>query len=363
MNLFDATVDSAINSRVDPAEDPALNQFEDSRVRTGVLLINLGTPDEPTVAAVRRYLKEFLSDRRIVDTSRLLWRIILHGLILNVRPRKIAALYKKIWRSDGSPLLVNSYSLARKVQDEASRIANERIEVAVGMRYGNPSINAALQELEASHVDRILVLPLYPQCSSTTTLSAFEGVSEAILQRSSMPSFRFISQFYNFPLYIDALEASVIEHWKSFGRGEHLLISFHGVPKRYVSRGDPYYSQCLETGQLLATALGLDESAYTISFQSRFGRGEWLQPYTDETVTAFPSRGVKSLDVVCPGFVSDCLETLEEVEQQYKRLFWKAGGERFSYIPALNDRDDFCLCVADMVISNISGWVNGDEVL
>ncbi len=326
-------------------------------VQLGVLLANLGTPDEPTATAVRRYLKEFLSDRRVVEVPRLRWWFILHGIILNLRPRKSAALYRKIWRADGSPLLKYTCAQARQVQAECARRFAEQVAVVVGMRYGNPSLEAALDELETAGAEHILVLPLYPQYSAATTGSTFDAVTRVLSGRRRVPALRFVNQFYRDARYIEALKASVLEHWAVQGRGEHLLISFHGLPKSSVSKGDPYFVQCLESGKLLAQALELDQSQYTVTFQSRFGGEEWLQPYTDQTVRSLPKRGIKAVDVICPGFVTDCLETLEEIEEENKRYFWEAGGERFSYIPALNDRADFGVCLSEIVAANIHGWV------
>ncbi len=316
--------------------------------RIGVLLSNLGTPDAPTAEALRVYLKEFLWDRRVVDVPRPIWWVILNVFILTTRPAKSAAAYREIWTDDGSPLLsISNAQLAAVTEALAADESNDYV-VALGMRYGNPSLESALNQLRQHNLDELIVLPLYPQNSCSTTASTFDVVTELLREGRNVPSLRFISHYHNHPMYIEALANSVREAWQA-KRGEKLLISFHGTPVRYRTEGDPYYQQCVETAELLAQELELDESQWRISFQSRFGREEWLQPYTDETLKQLASVGVKSVDVICPGFSADCLETLEEIAEENKGYFIEAGGESLNYIPALNSRDDHIQALAEII--------------
>jgi ferrochelatase len=317
--------------------------------KTGVLLINLGTPDAPTPAALRRYLAEFLWDKRVVDLPRPLWWLILHGIILRTRPAKSARAYQGVWREEGSPLLVISRQQQQKLQALLDERAPGKYCVALGMRYGNPSIASALQELRNRDVDELVVLPLYPQNSCSITGSSFDALASAMQQHRFVPPQRFIANYHDHPLYIKALADSVREAWQQHAQPDKLVISFHGTPLRFRDEGDVYYEQCRTTASLLAKKLGLDEQQWLLSFQSRFGKEEWLQPYTDVSLKVLPSLGVKSVDVICPGFSADCLETLEEIAGENRDYFIQAGGGDFHYIPALNADDSHIELLASVV--------------
>lgn len=328
--------------------------------KIGILLCNLGTPDQPTARAVRRYLAEFLSDRRVVEIPPLLWQLILHGIILRVRPRRSAEAYAKVWRDDGSPLLAITRQQAAAIRREFGEQLPERIAVAVGMRYGNPSIATALQELRAANVRKILVVPLYPQYAAATTASVFDAVTEELRRWRWVPALRVIDEYHQDPGYIHALAGSLDEHWNKRGRAEHLLMSFHGTPKRSLLAGDPYHCQVHATARLLAEHRSLAPDEFTVCFQSRFGRAEWLQPYTEQTLQALAGRGVKTVDVICPGFAADCLETLEEIALQYAEVFRAAGGESLRYVPALNDRPAHIEGLVRLIRRNLAGWDQAD---
>lgn len=300
---------------------------------TGVLLVNLGTPDAPTPSAIRRYLREFLSDPRVVELPRAIWLPILYGFILPFRPRKLAHAYASVWNEAGSPLLRISQAQVHALRAQI----DGAIPIALGMSYGNPSIASALAELDAQGVERILLLPMYPQYSGTTTASVLEIVFRELGRRRKLPELRTINDYHDHPGYIGALAQSVRDHWQLSGRGNHLLMSFHSIPQKYVDQGDPYDAQCKRTAQLLAQVLELKADQWSISFQSRLGTQPWLQPYTDIILPQLAARGVTSLDIICPGFPADCLETLEEVAIRYREDFLAAGGKTFRYIPALND--------------------------
>jgi ferrochelatase len=322
----------------------------------GVLLVNLGTPDEPTTTAVRRYLKEFLWDPRVVELPRPLWWLILNGFILRFRPSRSAHAYGKIWTPEGSPLLRYSEDIAAAVQQQLSNRLAGNVHVELGMSYGNPSLASALDKLHAQNVRRVVTLPLYPQYSGTTTGSVFDAVTSTLGRRRWVPEFRFINHFHDAPGYIAALAASIREDWELHGRGEKLLFSFHGVPRETLESGDPYHCQCHKTARLVAASLELDEADWTITFQSRVGRAEWLRPYTDETIQKLGGEGLGRLDVVCPGFSADCLETLEEIAMQNAELYQEAGGGDLHYIPALNARDDHVAFLARLIEKNAVGW-------
>ncbi len=324
--------------------------------RLGVLLLNLGTPDAPTTREVRRYLAEFLWDPRVVETPRPLWWLILHGVILRFRPARSAAAYRKVWSDEGSPLLVHGRAQAAGLATRLRARLGFDVPVALGMRYGNPAIADALEDLRAQNVRRLLVLPLYPQYSATTTASTFDATAATLMYWRWLPELRMITHYHDRPDYIAALAATVREHWARDGRGEHLLMSFHGLPRRYLLAGDPYHCHCHKTARLLAEALELGESEWTLSFQSRVGREEWLRPYTDETVQALGAKGLGRLDVICPGFSADCLETLEEIAMQNHEFFVTAGGGELRYIPALNARDDHLEMLTDLVLQHARGW-------
>lgn len=324
--------------------------------RVGILLANLGTPDAPTAQALRQYLRQFLSDPRVIELPKWKWQIILNLSVLRTRPKQSAKLYREIWTEQGSPLLVTTKKQAEKLQVELSKRLDMDILVEVGMRYGNPSIPKALKSLQAQGVRKLLVLPLYPQYSGTTSASTFDEVADVFRTWRLIPDFRMIMSFHDDPGYIQALAKSVREAWERDGRGKKLLMSFHGIPERYVLNGDPYNYHCQETARLLAETLGLEEDEYLVSFQSRFGKEEWLKPPTDETLKAWGAAGLQSVDVMCPGFPIDCLETLEEINQLNRKFFLEAGGREYRYIPCLNDRQDFMDTLADIAQKNLHGW-------
>lgn len=317
-------------------------------MKTGVLLVNLGTPSAPTAKAVKTFLAQFLHDYRVVDLTRYLWCPILHGVILPFRSPKVAKLYQSVWWEEGSPLMV----VSRRQQaalSSALQQANLDMPVALGMSYGEPSIPSAWQELKAAGVEKVIILPLYPQYSVSTTASVFDSWGRVMKKERLIPHFRFIRDYHNHPRYIQALAASVREHWQQVGKSQLLLLSYHGIPKRFQDEGDPYGHQCHKTSELLAAELGLAEHEWRTTFQSRFGREEWLQPYTDETMQALPKEGIKNISVICPAFAADCLETLEEITEENKEYFMAAGGESYHYIPALNDNEAHIQMMADLV--------------
>lgn len=303
--------------------------------KVGILLSNLGTPDAPTPRALRRYLAEFLSDPRVVEYPRWLWQAILHGIILRIRPHRSAAAYRKIWTERGSPLLLHNQNLLAKVQTIIQQ-THPNVLLALGMRYGNPSIAQALDSLYQANISQLIVLPLYPQYASATTGSIWDAVSHVLCRWRRVPEFHFISHYAEHPLYITALATHIQRYWQTSGQQNFLVFSFHGMPKRTALAGDPYYWQCQATARLVAEQLQLDDKAYTVVFQSRFGWEEWLQPYCDKTLAELPQRGIKAVDIICPGFAVDCLETLEEIAMLNKKIFTVAGGESYRYIPALN---------------------------
>ena len=310
----------------------------------GVLLVNLGTPDAPTAEAIRPYLREFLSDRRVVDLPRWLWLPLLHGVILPLRPRRLAPLYARIWRADGSPLLAFTRELRT-----ALNAAVPELRVVEAMRYGRPGIAEGLARLRDAGVTQLAVLPLYPQYSDTTTASAFDGVDAALRALGWQPEQRRIRDYHADAGYIADLAASIREHWAAHGRGDKLLLSFHGIPERYVARGDPYGRQCEATARALAAALQLRDGDWSLAYQSRVGKAAWLGPYTEAVVPALAAGGVRRLDVACPGFAADCLETLDEVALRYAAEFVAAGGEALRYVPALNARPGHAAALARLV--------------
>ena len=320
---------------------------------TAVLLVNLGTPDAPTAPAVRRYLAEFLSDPRVIDYPRWLWLPILYGVILRIRPRRSAHAYSMVWTPQGSPLMVNSRALTDAV---ASACSDLGVRVELAMRYGNPSIASVLERLAADGVRRLVVLPLYPQYSATSTATVFDAVHAALARMRHVPELRNVGDYHAAPAYIDALAESVRRFWSKNGRADRLLLSFHGIPQRYVRLGDPYAEQCRETASLLRDKLGMSERGMLLTFQSRVGREAWLTPYTDITLGELPKQGVKRLQVLCPGFAVDCLETLEEIAIRGKEQFMGGGGERFEYIPALNSDAEHAALMRSLVEQHTHGW-------
>lgn len=327
----------------------------------GILLTNLGTPDAPTTPALRRYLKEFLWDKRVVDLPRPLWWLILNGIILNTRPQRSAKSYQKVWTESGSPLM--DISLRQQVALQAALDANYpgAFHVELAMRYGKPSIAKGMQALRDSGCWRVLVLPLYPQYSLTTTESTFDAVNGMMKTGCDMLELRLVRNYHDHPAYIAALAASIREDIKANGQPDKLLFSFHGIPKRYYENGDPYPDQCHRTAGLMAEALKLEDDAWILTFQSRFGREEWMQPYTDKALQNLPRKGMENVAVICPGFAADCLETLEEISIQNRKFFMDAGGEFFRYIPALNDRKDHIRTLAEIVHEHCTDWL-GDTV-
>lgn len=328
--------------------------------KVGILLANLGTPDAPTSSAVRRYLKQFLSDRRVVEIPRIIWWCILNLIILNVRPRKSAAKYALIWTPQGSPLLVHTQAQAAALQKELASRIQSPFTVECGMSYGNPSISSAINKLKAQNCTKILVMPMYPQYAASSTASAFDAVWNTLLHARNMPEIRTVRSYHDHPAYIKALAESVRQHWATNGQPQKLLMSFHGVPKYTLDKGDPYHCLCQKTGRLLAEALGLSKEQYLVTFQSRFGAAEWLQPYTAPTLAAWGKAGINSVDVICPGFAADCLETLEEIAMECKAEFLSAGGTTFNYIPALNERPEWIAALADIAGDHLQGWVSAD---
>lgn len=318
-------------------------------------MVNLGTPDAPTKKAIRRYLAEFLSDPRVIEIPRLAWLPILHGVILNVRPKDAAARYASVWMDEGSPLLVWSRRQTQAVADELAKRGHD-VSVALAMRYGNPSLDVGLQQLRDQGCGRILVVPLYPQYSASTTATLFDAVGRQLSRLRNVPELRYIKHFHDDPGYIDALAARVQEFWARNGRGQKLLLSFHGLPKRSLELGDPYYCECQKTGRLLADRLGLSAEQVEVTFQSRFGAAEWLQPYTEPALKELARQGCTEVDVFCPGFVADCIETVEEIAQEGKKAFLLAGGQQFRYIDALNDSPPWVGALSDLVERHLQGW-------
>lgn len=334
----------------------------DAPVRSpiGVLVTNLGTPDAPEKGALKRYLGEFLWDPRVVERPRWLWWPVLNGVILQVRPRKAARAYEAVWNESGSPLLAISKMQATALQQHLDRNHAGRYRVTLAMRYGNPSIPAAMDALKQSGLERLLVLPLYPQYSATTTASTIDAVGAVLRRWRVIPELRTVNHYWQEAGYIGALAASIRDHWQRNGQAEQLLFSFHGLPQRYVEAGDPYADQCRCTASLVADALGLAPDRWKLAFQSRFGPEQWLQPYTDETLKEWGSRKLESVDVISPGFSADCLETLEEIEQENRAYFQQAGGGEYRYIPALNDNTEHINFLADLVVKHTQGWTGAE---
>jgi len=331
-------------------------QSYDQPAKAGVLLVNLGTPDAPTARAVRPYLAEFLGDPRVIEYPRWLWWLVLHGIILRIRPPRSAHAYARVWTPEGSPLRVGSEKLAAALQARLNQAAAGPVRIALAMRYGKPSVREQVAQMQAEGVRRLLVLPLYPQYSGTSTGSVIDAVANTFKQLRWPPELRVINDYHDDTGHIDALAQSIQHWWASHGRGDKLLLSFHGIPQRYVASGDPYLQQCQATARLLRERLQLDETQLLVSFQSRVGREPWLQPYTDETVKRLAREGVKRLDVACPGFAVDCLETLEEIAMQNAEFFTEAGGEALRYIPALNDSDEQVASLAALILRHSQGW-------
>lgn len=325
--------------------------------KIGVVVSNLGSPDAPTEEAVRRYLAEFLWDPRVVQIPRPVWWLILHGIVLRTRPRKSAANYQKIWTPDGSPLTAISRRQVERLRELLKREYGAGVVPVLGMRYGNPSLPAALAELQRQGIRRLLLLPLYPQYSGATTASTLDTVTAAVKRWPSPPELRAVQHYFDMPAYIDAVAESIRASRAANGSGELLVISFHGMPERTRRAGDPYFDQCQATATAIAARLGLRDNQWQLTFQSRFGRERWLQPYTSDTLQALPGQGIRDIDIVCPGFSADCLETLEEIALLNRDIFTAAGGECYRYIPALNDGDAQIRLMADLITQYAGDWL------
>jgi ferrochelatase len=335
----------------------------DRTPRIGILLVNLGTPEAPTPAAVRRYLAQFLSDPRVVEIAPWAWKPLLHGVILNVRPAQSARRYKAIWTKDGSPLFVHSVKQRTLLlgflghQLKRAGYPPDLCPVEIGMRYGQPSIASAIDKLRGQACEKILVLPLYPQYAASTTASAFDAIAAHLAHVRRLPALRFVESFHDDDAYIKALAQNVNDFWMKHGRPDKLVVSFHGVPRRTLDAGDPYHCHCQVTGRLLARELGLAPKQWTLAFQSRFGRAQWLTPYTSDVLKALGKEGAQRVDVFCPGFVTDCLETLEEIGIEGKALFTQAGGKELVVIPCLNEHPRWIAALADLAFRNLAGWL------
>ena len=348
-----------------PRYQPEPAHLHGMPARTGILYVNLGTPDAPTAPALRRYLKEFLSDPRVVEIPKPIWWLILNGIILNTRPAKSAAKYATVWEAEGSPLAVHTERQAKLLRGALGAVGHPEIEVAWAMRYGNPSIASKLDALKAAGCTRILILPAYPQYAAATTASVGDMVATWAQRTRNVPELRFVRNYHDHPGYIAALASSVREHWMHHGRlesGDQLVMSFHGLPRFSLDKGDPYFCECQKTGRLLAEALELDKDQYRITFQSRFGRAEWLQPYTQPTLEALAGSGTRRVDVICPGFVGDCLETLEEIGLECKEAFLthgkNDGGKVFHYIPCVNERADWIAALTKIATTHLGHWLH-----
>tara|TARA_B100000686_G_scaffold43569_1_gene45834 strand:+ start:368 stop:1393 length:1026 start_codon:yes stop_codon:yes gene_type:complete len=326
-----------------------------SKEKIGVLITNLGTPDAPEKKELKVYLNQFLSDPRVIELPKILWQILLKLVILQIRPSRSAVAYKKVWTEKGSPLLVIANNQLNKIKSSFLN-SNESIVFEIGMRYGNPSIQDALSKLQKQQVRRLLVLPMYPQYCAATTGSTFDEVTNVMQRWRWIPELRFINQYFEEKNYIVALSNSIKEFWKKNEKPQKIIFSYHGIPKRYLTNGDPYHCFCLKTTRLVKEYMGLSDDEIMTTFQSRFGREEWLKPYTSETLKELPKQGIKNIHIISPGFSSDCLETLEELEEENKEYFLESGGENYSYIPCLNDSEDHIDMFANLIKKNIQGW-------
>lgn len=328
----------------------------DKQPATGVLITNLGTPDAPTAKALRRYLAEFLNDKRVIETSRLIWWPVLYGIILLFRPKRSAEAYAKVWTSEGSPLRAISERQVAGIDHELKKHFNGPLHIELAMRYGNPSISSALERMRSANVRNLLVFPLYPQYSATTTASTFDAVADELKTWRWLPELRMINHYHDNSGYISALSESIRVFWASHGRPDKLLFSFHGLPKKYFDAGDPYFCECQKTARLVAEQLELDEQQWTVAFQSRFGPMEWLKPYTGDMLEKWAKSGIANVQVICPGFAADCLETLEEIQMEYRSVFLNAGGKQFAYIPALNDMPGHIEALTSIILNHLAGW-------
>lgn len=336
--------------------DPEPKHEHGTIAKTAVLLVNLGTPEAPTPRAVRRYLKQFLSDPRVIEIPQALWWPILHGVVLTTRPRHSAQKYARVWTEEGSPLKVHTSRLARLLRDTLGLQIRAPFIVDFAMRYGEPSIHDTLVRLKSEKCERVLILPLYPQYASSTTGSTLDEVARFLQRTRNVPEIRLVKHFHDHPAYIGALASLVREHWQARGRPDKLLMSFHGLPRNTLERGDPYHCECQKTARLLADELQLADGDWQIAFQSRFGRLEWLKPYTASTLADYGRKALRRVDVICPGFVADCLETLEEIGIEGKETFLGAGGKEFCLLPCLNERDDWVRALAAISEEHLGDW-------
>ena len=331
---------------------------EAAQGRVGVLLVNLGTPDTADAQGVRVYLREFLSDPRVIENQGLVWQAILNGVVLRVRPARKAKDYLKIWNTEKNESPLKTITRAQSDKLAASIADHKHVVVDWGMRYGNPSIKSRLEALMAQGCDRILVMPMYPQYSASTSATVVDKVAMALKDMRAQPTMRFTPPYYDEPGYIDALAVSIDKHLATLPyKPDTIIASFHGMPQSYIAKGDPYQAQCVATVEALRKRMGLDEKGLMLTFQSRFGYQEWLQPYTDKTVERLAKEGVKRIAVVTPGFSADCIETLEEIVQENAEIFHKAGGQEFSAVPCLNDSDEGMDMIRQIVLRELQGWV------
>ena len=332
--------------------------------KIGVLVTNLGTPAAPTKQALKPYLKEFLSDPRVVEIPRLIWWMVLNLVILNIRPKRSAHAYSTVWTERGSPLMFHTQDQADAIRQQLESEYGDDIVVEFAMRYGEPSISGTLDKMLDAGVRKVVVLPLYPQYCASTTGSTFDAVASCFSTRRWMPELRFINEYHDNKNYIDAVASKIEQHWQENGRADKLIFTYHGIPKRYLLNGDPYHCECYKTSRLIAERLGISKDEYLTTFQSRFGREEWLKPYTDHTLKALPEQGVKSVQLVCPGFSADCLETIEEIGIENRDYFLEAGGEKYEYIPALNADKGHIDALVGLIKTNLHGWkVDRDTAL
>jgi ferrochelatase len=324
--------------------------------KIGVLVTNLGTPAAPTKQALKPYLKEFLSDPRVVEIPRLIWWMILNLVILNIRPKRSAHAYSTVWTERGSPLMFHTQDQTDAIRQKLEDEYGQEVVVEFAMRYGEPSVKGTLDKMLDAGVRKVVVLPLYPQYCASTTGSTFDAVASCFSSRRWMPELRFINEYHNDNGYIDAVADKIERHWQDNGRADKLIFTYHGIPKRYLLNGDPYHCECYKTSRLIAERLGISKDEYLTTFQSRFGREEWLKPYTDHTLKALPGQGVKSVQLVCPGFSADCLETIEEIGIENRDYFLDAGGEEYQYIPALNADEKHIDALVGLIKANLQGW-------
>jgi len=324
--------------------------------KLGILLVNLGSPDAPTPSAVRKYLAQFLFDPRVVESNRFIWWFAMHGVILRIRPPRAAKSYQKVWTDNGSPLVHISRLQTRAIQKKLEDRFRGHVIADLAMTYGNPSIKSGLEGLRKAGARRLLILPLYPQYSATTTAAVFDQVTDILKTWRWLPDLRMINHYHDHPKYIEALADSISTQWKNNKRGELLLFSFHGIPQRYIDNGDPYFCHCQKTARLVAEKLELKDEEWKVVFQSRFGREPWLEPYCSVTLQELPKSGTKNIDIICPGFAADCLETLEEIQMENKNLFIEAGGESFNYIPCLNEDESHINALCEILTAHMFGW-------